>query len=479
MRQKWKLWSILVCLLLLLTGCGLRSGEELYALPKTSVEYESLQQGLQQLLDSGLEYVSPLSGSNTQPVQDVDLDGDGIGEAVAFFRDSSAQESSLQVYLFAQNEDGEYEVMTVIEGQGSAINSVTYPRLVEEDRREIVISWQISSGIYALSAYSVWQGGSQELLASQNYTRYTFQDMNGDGIDELILLHLDLSDVSNNRAEYYSYADGGLTKRSEAYLSLDLSSIERMHFSRLYGGDRALYVTGYANSDSGTESTSGIQITDILALQDGKLVNVTRDDSAGSSLSTRRQIYISDQDLNGDGVWEIPILANSYERLESGEVCVSDNFYLISWVQFDLNGNQHPLCTTYYNSSDGWYLTIPETWKGRIALARSDYNEGVTVERSIQFYALEQGAESQLQTDPVTGYTVLSQAQAQLCFTIYKNTGADRVTRSGIGSRTVLELGEENAVYSVSFGEDSLDGWTAETVLENLHIITTNWSNES
>lgn len=479
MGRKWKLGSLLLCLLLLLTGCGLRSGDELYALPKTSMEYESLQRGLQQLLDSGLEYVSPLSGANTQPVQDVDLNGDGIGEAVAFFRDNSAQEASLLVYLFAQNEEGEYEVMTVIEGQGSAINSVAYPKLIETDQRELVISWQISSGIYALSAYSVWQGGSQELLASQNYTRYTLQDMDEDGVDELILLHLDLSDVSNNRAECYGYADGGLTKRSETYLSLDLASVDRMQFGRLQSGERALYVTGYASDSGSVESASDIQITDILALRDGKLVNVTRDDSAGSSLSTRRQIYISDQDLNGDGIWEIPILSSSYERLADGEVCMSDNFYLISWVQFDLNGNQHPLCTTYYNSSDGWYLTIPDTWKGHIALTRSDYNEGITVERSIQFYVLERGADSQLQTDPATGRTVLSDTEAQLFFTIYKNTGADRATRSGIGSRTVLDLGGEDAVYSVSFGEAGLDGWDAETVLENLHIITTNWSNEA
>lgn len=481
MRRRWKMLAVLLCLLAL-TGCGLRSGDDLYALPKTSVEYESLRNALQGLLDSGLEYAAPLSGSNTQPVQDVDLDGDGIGEAVAFFRDSSAQEASLQVYFFAQNEDGEYEVMTVISGQGSAINSVAYPKLADDDNRELVITWQISSGIYALSAYSVWQGGSQQLLDAQNYTRYTVQDLDEDGLDELFLFHLDPSDVSNNRAECYDYADGGLAKRSEAYLSSDLASIERIRFSRLYSGENALYLTGYAASGTeGDNSASSIQITDILALRDGKLANVTRDESAGSSLSTRRRIYLSDQDLDGDGVWEIPILSNSYERLETGEVCVSENFYLVSWVQFDLEGNQHPLSMTYYNNSDGWYLSIPEEWKGQIALARSDCNEGVTVERSIQFYALEKqnaALDSQLQTDPETGKAVLSNTEARLFLTVFKNTGADRTTRSNVGSRVVLETAEEDAVYSVSLDENSLSGWTAETVQENLHIIVTNWSND-
>lgn len=481
MRRRLGTLTILIVLLCLLTGCGLRSGDDLYALPKTSVEYESLQRALQGLLDSGLEYAAPLSGSNTQPVQDVDLNGDGIGEAVAFFRDSSGKEAGLQVYLFAQDEDGTYEVMTVISGQGSAVNSVIYPKLVEGENRAVVISWQISSGIYALSAYSVWQGGSQELLASQNYTRYVVQDMDQDGIDEILIFHLDPSDVSNNRAEYYGYVDGGLVKLSEAHLSFDLASIERIRPSRLAGGESAVYLTGYATDADGGEGASSIQITDILALRDGSLVNVTRDESAGSSLSTRRRIYVTDQDLNGDGIWEIPVLSNSYERLENGTVCVSENFYLISWVQFDLEGNQHPLCTTYYNSSDGWYLMIPEEWKGQIALARSDCNEGTTVERSIQFYALEKEnpeLDSQLQSDPVTGNAVLSNTEAKLFLTIYKNTGTDRVRRSSMGGRTPLEIGDDNSVYSVSLTGDSLSGWTAETVQDNLRIIVTNWSND-
>lgn len=477
MKGRWKLWAVLICLLLL-TGCGLRSGDDLYALPKTSVEYESLQQALQQLLDSGLEYAAPLSGSNTQPVQDVDLNGDGIGEAVAFFRDSSVQEASLKVYLFAQNEEGEYEVMTVIEGQGTAINSVTYSQFSQEENRQVVISWQISSGIYALSAYSVWQGGNQELLTSQSYTRYTIQDLNADGLDELILLHLNPADVSSNRAEWYSYGDGGLNKRGEVYLSNDLASIERIHFGQLYSGELALYVTGYATD--GGESSNAIQITDILALRDGKLTNVTWNDSAASSLATRRRTYIADQDLDGDGIWEIPVLSNGYERLEDGQVARSENFFLVSWVQFDLEGNQHLLCTTYYNGSDGWYLTIPEEWKNRIALARSDYNEGVTSERSIQFYRLTaegEDGELQLQTDPVTGDAVLVDTQAELFLTIYKNTGTDRATRSAQGDRQVLEMGDETAVYSVQI-RDNPSHWTAQTVQENLHIITTNWSNE-
>ncbi len=480
-ERKPALLALLAALLTLLSGCGaISAAEELYALPRASVEYESLQGELQALLDSGLEYAAPLAGSSTQPVQDVDLDGDGVGEAVAFFRDSSGQEGGLQVYVFGQNEESEYEVMTILTGQGSAFSSVAYCQLDGGDNLDIVISWQISSGIYALSAYSVWDGGSQELLSPQTYTRYAIEDLDGDGADELLLFQLNTAEGSENRADYYRCVDGSMMRVNQVYLSTDLASIDRINASALYGGEAALYVTGTAAS-AGEESGAAYQITDVLAVREGTLVNVTRSEESGSSELTRRRTYVADQDLNGDGVWEIPTLSATYERLESGAICVAETFYLVSWMQYDLHGGQHLMCTTYYNSSDGWYLVLPESWQGQIALARSDYSEGRTVERGIQFYQVvkvDPEGESHLQMDLSTGQNVLTNAAGALFMTVYKNTGADREMRAAIGERTVLGQGTEEAVYSVLFSGETEIAWTVEDVEEHLHIIVTDWSSE-
>ena len=187
------------------------------------------------------------------------------------------------------------------------------------------------------------------------------------------------------------------------------------------------------------------------------------------------------QDLDGDGVWEIPDISGMYERLEGGQVVLSDTFYLITWCRYDINGGRHVLCSTYYNSSDGWYLVIPNSWRNRIALARSDYSEGVTVERSIQFYVLKQvdsTAESTLEESETLGASVLTNTTAELFMTICKNTGTDRLTRSVQGGRTVLNTSAEDTVYSVRLEEDNWFHWTPEKVQQALHIITTNWFND-
>ena len=60
--------------------------EELYALPELPERYTALNKQLSAIQESGAEYAAPVSGSNIQPVQMVDLDGDGREEALAFFR---------------------------------------------------------------------------------------------------------------------------------------------------------------------------------------------------------------------------------------------------------------------------------------------------------------------------------------------------------------------------------------------------------
>ena len=75
----------LAALLLLLSGCAFSSPEELYAVPRASEDYQNLQDQIDQVRSAGAEYAGPLQGTNTQPVQLMDLDGDGVQEAVAFF----------------------------------------------------------------------------------------------------------------------------------------------------------------------------------------------------------------------------------------------------------------------------------------------------------------------------------------------------------------------------------------------------------
>ena len=104
----------------LLAGCGMSvQADDLYALPRLPAQYESLETEINTLLADGAEHAAPSSGSNLQSVQMVDLDGDGVEEAVAFLR-RAADTKPMKIYFF-KSDGGSYRQMALIEGTASSI----------------------------------------------------------------------------------------------------------------------------------------------------------------------------------------------------------------------------------------------------------------------------------------------------------------------------------------------------------------------
>ena len=77
MKKRIWLFPLLILASILLTGCALQTVDEMYALPKRSKEYDSLQSAIDSAM-YGLSYSAPVSGENQQTVQMADLDGDGV-----------------------------------------------------------------------------------------------------------------------------------------------------------------------------------------------------------------------------------------------------------------------------------------------------------------------------------------------------------------------------------------------------------------
>ncbi len=444
-------------LALLLTGCSttVSSPEDYYRLPQASEEYESLENCLQDALNSGYEYVSPLKGDTSQPVSVVDLDGDGLDEAVAFFRDTDGGENPLKICLYQQNGDGEYSLLTTIEGQGNAINSVTFCQLDggTDSVEELLVSWQISSSVYTLSAYSVEDGAAVQMMDFITYSRYSVVDLDADGTSELVVLQSSATDTTEKQAQYYVCQEQRMVLTGTAPLSQSLSSIDHIRTGVLSGGEAALFVSGYA-ADSASNESSSDQITDIFALVDGVFTSVALNDQSGDS-STLHYYLTNDQDIDGDGVWEIPFptLLNNFDTDST------DTFYALQWKQYDLTGEAALSTVTYYNGTDGWYLVLPEEWLSRLFLVRSDTTSGNTVERGILFYY-----QADEDSDPFP------------LFAVYKNTGTNRTERAVADERFSLAE-DSSATYSAKLYDSAAEyGLLDKAALEERFcLIETNW----
>jgi len=426
---------------LVLSGC---SGfavefdpEKLYTLPELPAKYTELNAQINAIQEDGAEYAAPTSGTNIQPVQLTDLDGDGQQEAVAFFR-KAEDEKPLKIYIFSADGD-HYEQSAVIEGSGASVYSVAYSDLDGDGLTELIVGWRVNAELQALSVYALTSTGPMELLRSVSYVRYANADLNGDGLQELVVLHSD--EEGEGVADYYDWKEGALTLQSPARISVtmaELSQQGRLNVGRLRDGQPALFVTGV------TEQSGAV--TDILALRNGELANIVLAEATGVSGEIAPFCGLYPTDIDGDGRMEVPAPVSA-----DG----APPFQRVDWRSYGLDGTGEVVLSTYHCVEDGWYLQLPEEWVGRVQAERS----GGSGESSATFYALNETGE---RTAAILRITAL--------------TGSGREVRATRGSRFPLSR-QSSAIYTAELPE--APSWehamTAEEVRTAFCLIAREW----
>ncbi|MDR0671929.1 MAG: VCBS repeat-containing protein, partial [Oscillospiraceae bacterium] len=118
--------ALCVCLLLTLTGCFSPVDDELLVLPRQPRDSVKLQRYIDEHVASGGRQIAPLTGTNRQTIQKVDIDGDKQEEAVLFFRFSG--DTPLKIFFYRIDGE-EYEPLSRVDGEGDSIQSITYADL--------------------------------------------------------------------------------------------------------------------------------------------------------------------------------------------------------------------------------------------------------------------------------------------------------------------------------------------------------------
>lgn len=461
MRRHIGLALLTAALSVLLTGCLFRSTEDLYALPERFPGYEDLtgkrseiQAGLEMEYGTTVETAVIYSGDNTSVIQFQDMDGDGSQEtAVISFRIPGAERSLRVYFLTTQGDTERYEISAVVEGDGTGINAIDYVELSGSGKKEVVVSWRTIEGVNQLGVYSLDELESNETVpvASQllmtGYSGYSLLDIDRDTRTELAVIRLDPAGVDST-VEVYGWQNGMLDRLGTARLSVGITALASngVRINYLTGVIPALYIT--------STLTDGGQATDIVAMRDGSLVNLTMNQETGVSVETIRGYGdIRPMDVNSDTILEMPrphLLPTYGENLSS-------DFWLIDWSQYDVGGRAAPVFTTYHNMSDQWYLIIPEEWVDQITISRSD-SSGI---RAVIF-SLWNG-----------------QKKAPTPFlAIYKLTGINSSSQAAKEGRFILAE-DGDAIYAAEFFESGWNcGLDEAGVRDSFRLILSNWAGD-
>lgn len=419
------------------SGCSIRSPDELYSLPRLSNENLQLQTLLAEEIAAGSEYSAPTSGSYRQSVQMYDIDNDGVNEALAFFK-SSDQMPKICVY---RQKDGEYVPAATVQGDGGSIGSVEYAEMDPESGAELIVTWQNSSGMKILNVYSM-KNYSMSVLLTTDCTAFHVADLDSDGLQELLCIKADslVSNSQTGEVTLYKLSHDGEMSSSSASLSAGITSVSRVRSSTLSDGVPAVFVESLWG-DGGT-------VTDVFILQGKDIQNLSVDAASGDSLTTRSCVVYS-QDINGDKTLDIP-LAEVLPRAKDG----STAYWVYDWYDISPNGGMEKVMSTYHCTSDGWYLVLNDALRRNLTVRRVDSGSG---ERTVVLSSID--PRTQKVTDLLTIYTL---------------TGENRRDRASAGERFVLHEGDA-AIYAALINSEELS-MTQADVIAAFNLIYAEWN---
>lgn len=429
-RFKKPIAALLMALMMLtLSGCYSGNIEQYFSLPQPADEFLQLQELIDQEIAQGSEYAAPTGGSYRQSVQLYDLDGNGHEEALAFFR-SADQQLRIRIYA-VQGKD--YRPVLTLQGEGTSIGSIEYADVNGDSLPELLVAWQISSGMRMLTVYDLSGWGGNTLLTT-DCSEFLVYDLDQNTHNELLVLRQ--NSTGGFVTDLHRFERNSDPTSVSVGLSADITSLQRIRVVSIENDYPALLV------ESGCDN--GDLVSDLVIFRSGTLVNLTCDNSGSSN--TRRSYSVYATDIDGDKATEIPSPNQLYSQAEG-------TFWSVTWKNYRSDGSVSKGVTSYHSFTDGWYLILPSGWEAGLTIRRDDSISG---EQAVII--------SRLNTDGSIHDMLI----------VYTLTGENRDARAKLAGRFVLSE-DESTVYAARI----LDGITEEQVRNSFHIIYSEWSTGS
>lgn len=348
--------TVLVCLAM--AGCSSPSItadiEQLMRPPTLSSQQEQVKEALEGSIGTDryrLKY--PTSGQYRSAYTFYDLDGDQEEEAVVFY---SLEEDSSGVVRISvlDNRGGQWQSVVSAAGMGTDVDQLQFASITGNQSADLVVGWLDETRSYeTVSVYSFRQG-RLESLYEDSYTQLLVDDLDGDGLDEL----LSLRSGSGGRVTAKLVEKGvfSLEVTDERRLNQSYANILQVQSGRLSADIYGVAVDGY--------TPDYLYASEAVAVRDGKLffpLGDTADSDLYAALTRSKRVFT--QDINKDGILEFPSQSPlpGYEDADS-----EDTLYLTRYLQLSAQGNLVPAASAYVDIQNGYLLFFPDSWVGNV-----------------------------------------------------------------------------------------------------------------
>lgn len=376
------LGAALLLFCLLLSGCSFTlqetmQVEELLRAPRLSGDYGALQTALDEWLGESAQLKYPMQGEPLSPFVLHDLDGDGQQDAAVLY--TTARTSNVCVAVLQRDTSGVWQVCQSVEGLSDTVENVRLAQLQGGDAAQLTVGYLASPGDRYLAVYSYAEGQLSTIL-EQPYEQYLAEDITGGGNEDLILMStlegggVQIELLTANREGVFQQA---------AVMGLSADKFTGCaSLAAGVGADGRHYL-----ALDGWTGISGNNLATVLLCFDEKkqqMVPARQISTEELYNATLRNVpVLTSQDLDGDGVVEIPTQPDEAGLLNMSQ---SRRMDFIVWMDFTSRSPQKSF--GLLDEETNCYIELPMEWEGNLKLTDSQEVEDAVELRTMDEDAL-------------------------------------------------------------------------------------------
>lgn len=359
---------LVICMFLSFTGCSLfDSNNELVSPPELTGEMYPIGKALRESAGNDYNLKYPTTGDRRSAIVLEDVDSDGIFEAFAFYSTNEDEMTHMHINIIRQNGDDWISVddQTIV---ATGVEKVDFCDLNSNGTKEILIGWEVNGSSEKQLSVFAFENDKLVQKLQQPYTSFLCCDLDNNATNELFI-HLLNTSEKTNKAIVYNYNQDGIAQTAGCLMDGNVKTASAPVLSVLSSGQSAIYI----------DEIKGVgAVTEVLYLLRGELVNPLLDtENSFENNLTLRAASLGFSDINNDGILEIPVATD----LPNANSNSDEKLYYTNWCSF--NGEKLSVkLITVVNTVDGYYITMPNSLVGSIAVLKDIDNH----KREFYFY---------------------------------------------------------------------------------------------
>lgn len=368
-----------VLMAVLMSGCSIANldSKDLMRPPRPTGDKAQIQHLIEQNAgNQKYTFKYPQSGKYRSAVILYDINGDGSEEAVGLYRtkDDNPQTHLVIIDEIGEGEEQHWQIVGEFTTAFPEVTEVDFADLNGDGIDEIIVGWNANSTVTnVLSVYSYDNNQCVQISSDEIYYEFAVGDFTQSGFDGILLMNLSTNEKNASASLYcYNENEQRITMVSEVAMDSEVTRMFNVTSGKL---DETGTYAAFADGVTGLRYNTQIVYFDVPQFQLKSETVQSGLISEYDSINLKSTAIVS-KDINGDGVVEIPVCTKMPSDSSSTGMEYAG---LISWCNYSSENDVVEIVrTVVYNNKGGYYYIIPQEWYGNVTAVISDDGRTMT-----------------------------------------------------------------------------------------------------